>query len=238
MRTTAAILRKELAIYFKSPMAYVVAVVFLALTGLFFIESIESPFAEASVRTLLLRSAFFLLPLIPPILTMRLLAEEQKLGTLELLLTAPVRDYEVVVAKFLASFVFLGATLLMTLLYTAILFFYADPDLGPILSGYLGFLLYGGAALSIGLLASSLTSNQLVAATVGFGVILLFTVVDQFSGFLGGTVATVLEHISLSAHFDAFTRGVIDIGDVVYYLMLTVVFLFFTVRSLESRRWR
>ena len=238
MQTIVAITRKELAIYFTSPMAYVVAGVFLALTGVFFIDSIDRPFAEAATRGFLLSSAFFLLSLIPPILTMRLLAEEQKLGTMELLLTAPVRDYEVVVAKFLASFVILSATVALTLFYVILLSYYSAPDLGPILSGYLGFMLYGSAALAIGLLASSLTGNQIVAAVVGFGIILLFTVIDRVSGILGGTVADVLEQLSLTFHFDAFARGIIDTSDIIYYLILTVVSLFFTTRSLESRRWR
>ena len=238
MRTILAITRKELGIYFASPMAYVVAGVFLALTGFFFVQSIEGAFAEASVRGLLNRSSVFLLPLIPPILTMRLLAEEQKLGTLELLLTAPVRDYEVVIAKFLASFVILSSAILLTLFYIVTLSFFGDPDPGPVFSGYLGFLLYGGVALAIGLLASSLTGNQIVAATVGFGIILLFTVIDQVSGFLGGTVADILTEISLANHFAAFVRGVIDTSDIIYFLVMTGVFLFLTVRSLESRRWR
>ena len=238
MRTTLAIARKELVIYFTSPMAYVVAAVFVALTGVFFIDSIDRPFAEASMRGMLVNSVFFLLTLIPPILTMRLLAEEQKLGTLELLLTAPVRDYDVVIGKFLASFVILSTTVLLTLFYVILLFFYSDPDPGPILSGYLGFLLFGSAALAIGLLASSLTANQIVAAVVGIGIILLFTLIDRVSEILGGTVANVLDQLSLATHFDSFARGVIDTSDIIYYLMLTMVFLFLTIRSLESRRWR
>ena len=238
MRTILSIAYKELAIYFTSPMAYVVAAVFLALTGVFFVESIDRPFPEAAVRGLLRNSAFFLLPLIPPILTMRLLAEEQKLGTLELLLTAPVRDYEVVLAKFLASFVILGGTVLLTLFYVVVLAIYSDPDFGTVISGYVGFLLYCAATLAIGLLASSLTSNQIVAATVGFGIILLFSVMDTIAGILSGSAATVLEQLSLTSHFDTFVRGIIDTTDIVYYLVLAGVFLFFTIRSLESRRWR
>ena len=238
MRAIVAITRKEITVYFTSPMAYVVSGVFLALTGVFFIDSIDQAFKVAQVRGFLLRSSFFLLPLIPPLLTMRLFAEEQKLGTLELLVTAPVRDYEVVVAKFIASLIILSSTVLLTLFYTVILLFYGSPDMGPVLSGYLGFMLYGAAALAIGLLASSLTSNQIVAAAVGFGTILLFTVMDQISGILGGAVATVLSQISLTGHLDAFTRGVIDISDVVYYLVVIAVVQFMTVRAVESRRWR
>lgn len=233
-----AITRKELVLYFTSPMAYVVAGVFLSLTGVFFIDTIDRSFAEASMRGLLVQSALFLMPLIPPVLTMRLLAEEQKLGTLELLLTAPVRDYEVVIAKFLASFAILSTTVLLTLFYVLFLVFYSSPDLGPIISGYLGFLLYCSATLAIGLLASSLTSNQIVAAVVGFGIILLFTVIHRVSSILSGTAATILEQLSLTTHFEAFARGVIDTSDIAYYVLITLVFLFITTRSLESRRWR
>jgi len=238
MRITLAITRKELGIYFASPMAYVVAAVFLALTGVFFIDTIDRPFAEASVRGLLNNSAFFLLPLIPPILTMRLFAEEQKLGTLELLFTAPVRDSEVVIAKFLASFVILSAMVLLTLFYPLLIFYYADPDLGPILSGYLGFLLYGSAALAIGLMASSLSGNQIISAVVGFGIILLFNIINRVSLLLGGIASDILEQLSLTTHFDAFTRGVIDTTDIIYFLSITAVFLFITIRLVESRRWR
>lgn len=238
MWTILAITRKELVLYFTSPMAYVVAGVFLSLTGVFFIDTIDRSFAEASMRGLLVQSALFLMPLIPPVLTMRLLAEEQKLGTLELLLTAPVRDYEVVIAKFLASFAILSTTVLLTLFYVLFLVFYSSPDLGPIISGYLGFLLYCSATLAIGLLASSLTSNQIVAAVVGFGIILLFTVIHRVSSILSGTAATILEQLSLTTHFEAFARGVIDTSDIAYYVLITLVFLFITTRSLESRRWR
>ena len=238
MRTILSITRKELVVYFTSPTAYIVAGVFLAITGVFFIDTVSQPFAEATLQGLLLNSTFFLMTLLPPILTMRLLAEEQKLGTIELLLTAPVRDYEVVVAKYLASLVILSATILLTLFYAVILLYYSSPDMGPIFSGYLGFLLYGSTTLAIGLLASSLTGNQIVAAVVGFGIILIFTIIDRVSDILTGTVANVLKQLSLTTHFDAFSKGVIATSDVTYYLILTGVFLFLTTRSLESRRWR
>ncbi|MBI4311756.1 MAG: ABC transporter permease subunit [Chloroflexi bacterium] len=238
MRNILSIAYKELSIYFTSPMAYVVSGVFFALTGVFFIDSVDQPFAPASVRGLLRNTAFFLMPLIPPIMTMRLFSEEQKLGTLELLQTAPVRDFEVVLGKFLSSLAILAATVLLTLFYVLILLFYSDPDLGPVLSGYLGMLLYSAAALAIGLLASSLTGNQIVAATVGFGIILLFSVLGNVSSVVGGAAATVLEHLSITNHFEGFARGVVDTSDVVYYIIVASVFLFLTVRSVESRRWR
>ncbi len=238
MRNIVAIARKELSIYFATPTAYVVAGVFLALAGVFFTDSVDRPFAEATMQGVLVNSVFFLVPLLTPILTMRLLAEEQKLGTIELLLTSPVRDYEVIVAKYLASFIILSAMVLLTLFYVLILSYYSAPDPGPIISGYLGFLLYGGAGLAIGLAASSLTGNQIVSAVVGFGITFLFTVIDRVGGILTGTAANVLQQLSMTTHYDAFARGVIDMGDVVYYLLLIAVFLFLASRSLESRRWR
>ncbi|MBI4198217.1 MAG: ABC transporter permease subunit [Chloroflexi bacterium] len=238
MRNILSIAYKELVIYFTSPMAYVVAGVFLALTGVFFIDSVDQPFALASVRGLLRNTAFFLMPLIPPIMTMRLFAEEQKLGTLELLLTAPVRDYEVVMGKFMASFAILAAMVLVSLFYVVVLIFYSDPDLGPVLSGYLGMLLYSSTTLAVGLMASSLTGNQIVAATVSFGIILLFSVVGNVSAVVGGAAATVLENLSLISHFEGFAQGVIDTSDVIYYVVMSAVFLFLTIRAVESRRWR
>ncbi len=238
MRNILSIAYKELSTYFASPMAYVLAGVFLALTGVFFIDSVDQPFAPASVRGLLRNTAFFLMPLIPPIMTMRLFAEEQKLGTLELLLTAPVRDFEVVLGKFLASFAILAGSLLLTFFYVFILQFYSDPDLGPVLSGYLGILLYSATALAVGLLASSLTGNQIVAATVGVGVILLFSVIGNVSTVVGGAAATILEHLSLTGHFESFAQGVIDTSDILYYVISCALFLFLAVRAVESRRWR
>ena len=179
------------------------------------------------------------MPLIPPLLTMRLLAEEQKLGTLELLLTSPIRDYEIVVAKFLASFFILLAMTLFTLFYMLLLVVYqANPDIGPMISTYIGFILYAMVALSIGLLASSLATNQIVAASVGFGIIFLFTILHRINEVIEGPIATIIEHLSLLAHFESFSRGVMDTKDIAYFIVMTGVFLFLTIRSLESRRWR
>tara|TARA_B100001741_G_C16360311_1_gene508322 strand:- start:225 stop:737 length:513 start_codon:yes stop_codon:yes gene_type:complete len=170
---------------------------------------------------------------------MRLLAEEQKLGTLELLLTSPIRDYEIVVAKFLASFIILLAMTLFTLFYMLLLFVYqANPDIGPMISTYVGFILYAMVALSIGLLASSLTTNQIVAASVGFGIIFLFTILQRINEVIDGPIATLIEHLSLLSHFESFSRGVMDTKDIAYFIVMTATFLFLTIRSLESRRWR
>ncbi|GBD10789.1 Inner membrane transport permease YbhR [bacterium HR23] len=237
MRNTLAIAWKETKSYFGSPMAYVIGAVFLALTGYFFVSSISRPFAEATIRGWLLPATFFFV-FWAPALTMRLFAEEQKLGTLELLLTAPVHDWEVVLGKFLASVAILVGTLSLTLYYVLLLFWFGDPDVGPLLSGYLGLLLYGSASLAIGLFASSLTSNQIVAAVVGSGLLLLMTLADQAAQIVGGIASRVLEQISLTAHFADFARGVIDTHNVVYYILVTVFVLFLTERNLDSRRWR
>ena len=169
---------------------------------------------------------------------MRLLAEEQKMGTLELLLTSPVRDWEVVVGKYLASLVTLGVTLAFTLYYVLMLFVFGSPDIGPLLSAYLGIYIYGAAALAIGLMASSLSGNQIVAAVVGIGILLMLTNIDRIGVLLQGVAADVISGISMNAHFEDFSRGVLDLSHVAYYISLVAVFLFITVRSLEARRWR
>ena len=237
MRNILAVAGKEVKAYFTSPMAYVVAAVFLAITGYFFVQAVSQPFAEASIRGWLVPSTFIFV-LWSPVLTMRLLAEEQKLGTLELLLTAPVRDHEVVLGKFLASLAILKGTVALTLYYVVLLFWFGDPDLGPLLTGYLGLLLYGAATLAVGLMASSLTGNQIVAAVVGFGILLLLTLSDQAAAITSGLPSRILEGVSLTGHFSDFARGILDTNNVIYYVSVTVLFLFFTVRIVESRRWR
>ena len=238
MRVTLAIAWKEIVAYYTNPMAYIVSLVFLAFTGFFFVSDIDRPFAEASIGGMLGPVTLWMMPFLPPLLTMRLLAEEQKLGTIELLLTAPVFDWEVVIGKYIASLTFFITMLALTLYYVLLLFWFANPDSGPIWSAYLGLILYGAAALSVGLLASSLTSNQIVAAVVGVGILALLTFIDFAAGQVGGGLSTFLSEVGMRSHFDDFSRGVVDTSNIVYYLSLTAVFLFLTIRSLESRRWR
>ncbi len=237
MRVALAIASKEIQTYFTSPMGYIVALVFVALTGYFFVTSISTDIPEASIDGYVTPSALILI-FLAPAMTMRLFAEEQKLGTLELLLTSPVRDWEVVLGKYAASLVFFIATLSLTLFYVVLLGYYGNPDWGPVWSGYLGMALYGGAALSIGLLTSSFTNNQIIALVVGFGILLILFVIDQSAGLVSGTTSTVLSQIGLTSHLEDFTRGVVDTRDLAYYLTVIAVFLFLTVRSVESRRWR
>ena len=237
MRTVQAVAWKEIQVYFSNPTAYIVAMMFLALSGFFFARDLNDPFPQASLSNFFDGAAIILI-LMAPVLTMRLMAEEQKLGTIELLLTSPVRDWEVIIGKYLASFIFLIATVALTLYYTVLLYVFASPDIGPIYAGYLGLALYGGAALSIGLLCSTLTSNQIVAAVVAMGILLVMFFADLASANISGTASTVISEISIRSHFDDFNRGVIDTKHVVYYLSVIVFFLFMSVRVLESRRWR
>ena len=236
MRNTLAIALKETRSYFSTPTAYVVGAMFLMLTGIFFVFDVIRPFAEASVRGFI-ENARFLTLFLAPLLTMRLLAEEEKMGTLELLLTAPVRDWEVVMGKYIASFLFLMATLAPTLYYVVLLYWFGEPDTGPVASAYLGLVLHGSAALAVGLMASSLSSNQIVAAVVGIAGLLALSSIGAVATLVSGTGQEVLEGMSLAFHFRDFARGIVDTGHIVYYVSLVAVFLFLTVRSLETRRW-
>ncbi len=237
MRTVQAVAWKEIQVYFGSPTAYIVGLIFLAVTGFFFVLDLGDPFPEASLSNFYFGATIILI-LLAPALTMRLLAEEQKLGTIELLLTSPVRDWEVIVGKYLASLVFLMSMVALSLYYPLLLFLFADPDPGPIYSGYIGLVLYGAAALSIGILTSTLTSNQIIAFVVAAGVLLLLFFANTGADVVGGIWSTLVNEIGMRSHFDDFDRGVIDTKHIVYFLSVTAFFLFLSIRALESRRWR
>lgn len=228
---------KESKLYFATPAAYIVGAMFLALTGVFFVFDITAPFAEASVRGIVDWASFFII-FLAPLLTMKLLAEEQKLGTLELLLTSPVRDWEVVIGKYIASLLILLAIVSVTLYYVLLLYVFGEPDTGPILSGYLGLILYGAAALGIGMLGSSISSNQIVSAVVGIAILLMLSYVHLIGGIVTGLASSILDGMSMNQHIQDFSRGVIDTSSVVFFLSLAAVFIFLTIRSLETRRWR
>ncbi len=237
MRTVQAVAWKEIQVYFSNPMAYIVGLIYLAVTGFFFVLDLGNPFPEASL-TDFFQGATIMMVLLAPALTMRLLSEEQKLGTIELLLTSPVRDWEVVIGKYSASLVFLISLLAMTLYYPVLLFLFANPDPGPIYSGYLGLILYGAAALSIGILTSTLTSNQIVAFIVSAGILLLLFFGANGADVVEGIWSTLITEVSMSSHFADFDRGVVDTKHIVYFLSATAFFLFLSIRALESRRWR
>ena len=238
MNNIARISQKELKTYLTSPMAYVVTAVFLALSGTFFSSYLAgTAYSDTSIRGFLDAGQVLIL-LFAALLTMRLIAEERKTGTWELLLTVPVRDVEIVLGKFVASLAVLSGMLSLTLYYPLLLLAFGDPDLGPIFTSYLGLMLLGATSLAVGIFASSLTSNQIVSAVVAGG--LLFGL--WFLGFAGdlvpGGMGRFLSHLSLSGHFPDFLRGVVDTRAVVYYLSVTALFLYLAVRSVEADRWR
>jgi len=248
------IFKKELLLYFTSPVAYVVFTIFLLIVGYFF-YSIFAFFSMASMQAAMnpafardlnvtdgvMRPLFsnisVILLLLMPIVTMRLFAEERKSGTIELLLTYPVRDGAVLIGKYLAAFALYGVMLAATLLYPAIVLYFARLEWGPLLTGYLGLVLLGGTFLAVGLLSSSLTENQIVAAISTFGVLLILWVINWSADYAGGLTGKILSHLSIIEHFESFSKGVLDSRDVIYYVNFTILALFLTLRSLEARRW-
>jgi len=238
------IFKKELRSYFTSLIAYIVLTVFLALSGYLFYTNLALfiTWGGASIQEGLWQYVFhdmrlFLLITIP-LLTMRLFAEEKKLGTIELLLTYPFRDLEILLGKFLACLVVFSLMIGLTLLYPILLAVVYQVEVGPLAASYLGLFLLGSAFISCGIMVSSLTENQIVAALVTLGFILLFWFIDWNEAAASPTVANVLHHFSFFEHFYNFARGVIDTKDVIYFILFTFFFLFLTLRSLESRRWR
>ena len=237
MTNLIAITRKEAKAYFSTPSAYIVGAMFLVIIGVFFVFDVSKPFAEAGVRGLSDWASFFIV-FLAPLITMKLLAEEQKLGTLELLLTAPVREWEVVLGKYLASFLMLLAIQSATFYYVFIVYFFGNPDTGPVISAYLGLVLHGAAALAIGMLGSSLSGNQIVSAVVATAILLIFSFLNRVSSLLDGAPAEFINALSMNARLSDFSRGVIDLSHIVYFLSIVAIFLFLSIRSLETRRWR
>jgi ABC-2 type transport system permease protein len=254
MRATLSLFRREFSSYWVSPIAYVVLVVFLVVTGWLFYLTLGLLTTEGPegirfpMQRILGDVNFWLVFLfIPPLLTMRLFAEERSTGTLEVLMTAPVTDWQVVLCKYLAAFAFYLVMWLPTLVYLPVLLdidwgtFEAGIDPGPVLASYLGVVLAGAMFLALGLFVSNLVRSQMVAALISLALGLVFILVgiwrpDMDTGSLG---YRVLYFITVPLHFQrGFTRGIVDSRNVILYISLTVLFLFLTVRNLESRRWR
>lgn len=237
MRNIGLIASKEFRSHLTSPTAYIVIFVFLLITGTFFSTYLTSTgYSDTSISGFL-NPGNLLLLLFASVLTMRLLAEEKKLGTWELLLTAPVRDSEVVIGKFLGSLGVLMIMLALTLYYPLLLFIFGDPDVGPIVTSYLGLILLGSSAMAVGLFASSVTSNQIVAAVVSGLILFSLWFVSYAVAIVPENIGELLSYISLVGHFNAFTLGIIDTRAIVYYLSIIALFLFFTIRSIETGRW-
>jgi ABC-2 type transport system permease protein len=215
--------------------AYVVIVVFLAIVGWYFSNNLFL------MNTASMRIVFELVPLVflffVPAVTMRLLAEEKKSGTLELLTTKPVRDVEIVLGKFLAAWTLLAATLAPTLVYLVTLMVLGTPDLGPVVTGYLGLMLTGGVYIAIGLFASSLTENQIVAFLIGMVIILAFFLADKVLLYMPAAIAPAVEYLGIDYHFSNIARGVIDSRDIIYFGSVLGFALMTATASLERRKW-
>ncbi len=254
MRNVLVICRKELNSYFASPIAYGLMAFFAAIAGYFFYvataifvaRGMESQMMGRSfpmdvnewvVRPVLMNVSVIGLFLIPMI-TMRLFAEEKRSGTIELLATSPVRDIEIIIGKWLAAVVLYACILAISALDIAVLFLYGEPDLKPILVGYLGLLLQGAALLAIGAFLSTTTKNQIIAGTATFAVCLLLWVFDWITAYETSTWAKVMSYMSVVTHFESFAKGVIDTKDAIYFATVAFFGLFLTARSLESLRWR
>ena len=236
MKNVWAVATRELRGYFLSPLAYVVIALFLALSGYLFALILANG-REASLRGLIQNVSVLYLFIVPAI-SMRLLAEEQRTGTVELLLTNPVQEWEIVTGKFLASIMLVLVMLALTLVFPLFLFIFGNPDRGPMITGYLGIFLQAAAFLSIGLWASSLTQNQIVAAIVAFALLLVLWLSDNLGQFLGGTIGSIVSYTSVINRFQSFPQGVIQSNDVVYYLTLIVAGIVLSTLSLQSRRYR
>ena len=238
MKNILAIYKKEFASYFNSPIAYIYITAFLVFSGWIFFRGFFL-IGQANMR-----GFFSLLPWIflffIPAITMRLWAEEKKIGTMEILMTLPVTDTEVVLGKFLAAFIFFSITILLTLTIPLTLFYLGKPDIGPIIGGYLGALLMGAAYLSIGLFVSSLTENQIVAFILGIFLCFILFIIgeDIVLMALPSSIASIFSFLGLGYHFKSIGRGIIDTRDIIYYLAVIGFFLFLNIRSIESRKWR
>ena len=256
MRNVLTIIRKELHAYFVSPVAYVVLTGFLLLGGWFFfnllsqfnqILSIYTQLQQGAADQLnlndfvispLMHNLSIILVILVPMITMRAYAEEKKDGTYELLLTSPLRTGEIVLGKFFACFLFISIMIGMTGVYPLVLMVFGNPEIGVMLAGYLGLLLLATAFAAVGLLTSSFTENQIIAAVSGLVATLLLYIIGWPAGTAGDILGPVLRYLSATEHFAEMVKGLVDTRDLVYFMSLILLSLFLTQRSVESLRWR
>jgi ABC-2 type transport system permease protein len=255
MRNILTIAGKELRSLFVSPIAYVVLTGFLLLGGWFFFnflfrfsylltvytglqnaEGLQGLNLNEYVMAPLLHNLTIVLVIMIPLITMRAFAEEKRSGTYELLLTSPLTVTEIVVGKLFGAVAFIGIMILLTAIYPAILLLYGNPELGVIAAGYLGLFLLAAVFVSVGLLTSSLTENQIVAAVVCFVVLLLLYVISWPAETAGVAMGGLLKYLSVVDHFGEMVKGIIDTQDIVYFLSLIVLGIFLTHRSVEASR--
>jgi len=255
MKNIWSLMKKEIRAYFSSPIAYVVIAGFLLLVGYFFyslvgwfnaqaIQMAQNPYYAQQVNinqmvfSPLFHNMSIILILVAPLLTMRLLAEEKKNGTDELLYTSPLSVGQIVLGKYFAALVMLAAMLGLTALLSIFAFAFGNPEIAPWLTGYVGLFLMGATFIAIGLFFSSLTENQIVAAFLTFVTLLLLLVLNWVTSSGNGTWQSVLGYLSFSQHFEDMTRGILDTKDIVYYLSFSFFGLFLAHSVLQSRRWR
>jgi gliding motility-associated transport system permease protein len=259
MRNFLAILERELKSYFLSPVAYVVLGFFIVATGLFYYNIINW-FDRMSMQSMMMAQQYRQMPqpinvnmmairpllhniaiiglFLMPGLTMRLFAEEKRQGTMELLATSPLTNWQITLGKFASALTFYLVMLLATGVFVGLLFFFGNPEVLPILSGYLGLLLVGGCFISLGLLFSAFTENQIIAFVSAFAVNLAILALGWLSNFTGPILASFFSNISPIEHFDDFSKGIIDTKHLVYYLSFMFGGIFLTYVTVESARWR
>ena len=255
MSNILAIANKELRSYFNSPIAYAVIGFFAFAFGFMFLvylygfidRSMQMSMGQMGMNTInvnqiLIRPLVMQLGVIwlflLPMITMRTYAEEKRSGTIELLLTSPITDVEIILGKFFGAYGLYIALLASTLPHMAILFYFGNPEWRPLVAAYLGLLLMGGAFVSLGLLISSTTNNQIVAGIVSFVVFLLLWIIGWFADSAGPTIGPITSWLSITEHFDDFSKGIIDTKHVLYYLSLITFGLFLTAKSVDTERWR
>lgn len=255
MKNIWAVCKKEISAYFTSPIAYVVITVFLVLVGFFFhsliwwfnTQSMQMARNPQMLQRLninqmvyspLFHNISIILLLVIPLLTMRLFAEEKKIKTDELLFTSPISINQIILGKYFASLFVLVVMLALSGILSIFTFAYGNPEFLPILNGYLGLFLMGAAFMAVGIFFSSLTENQIVAAVLTFGALLLFWILNWASHSAGGIWQSVINYLSFFQHFDDMTKGILDTSDLVYYLSFAFFGLFLTHSFIQSRRWR
>jgi len=246
MRNIWTIARREYKLYFISPVAYVVAFLFMLILGWFFYSGVSGAILQASFQTYAPSIQMIISPMVTlllftmPAITMRLVAEEARMGTLELMLTAPVKDWELITGKWLGGFLFMLTLLAATWIFPIALNLMVEPgiDQGPLVTGYLGLVLMVASLVGLGVGISSLFTNQIAAFFVSLAVVLLFWLVSPSSSTTGGLGTEVMKYMNFIDHYINFYRGIIDLSDVIYYLSLAAIGIFLGTVSIEVRRWR
>jgi ABC-2 type transport system permease protein len=254
MRNVLTIAGREMRSYFASPIAYILLAMFAIIFGYFFFSAVAI-FVSYSARSQMgmgappmninqfviqptLGNFTIILLFLSPMVTMRLFAEEQRSGTIELLLTSPVRDYEIIFGKWLAAMLLFACMLAVSMLNLSVLFVLSEPDWRALAVGYAGLLLMGGTFFALGSFVSTLTKNQIVAGALTFGLFLMLWVLDWVNAYSTSTLGKVCQYVAIAPHFEQFSKGVIELKDTIYYISAIALGLFLSKRSIESLRWR